>query len=99
MTVCNQGTTVKVKLSKPDYRDHQFADIDLCIAPIVAALNRSGIHTEASCCGHGKIPGRISLRDGRELIIAQNYQEAHRFLRIMKRLRKSCGLPVSYPFG
>ena len=93
--MCKQGITVRVKLSKPDYRGNWFTDIDLCIAPIVAALNRSGIHTEASCCGHGRMPGRISLRDGRELIVAKNYQEAHRLLRIMKRLWEKCGLSVT----
>ena len=43
--------------------------IDFCIADIVAALNAANITTEASCCGHGKINGRISLSDGRELLI------------------------------
>ena len=35
--------------------------IDLCIHHIVAALNAGGVRTVASCCGHGKIPGRIDL--------------------------------------
>lgn len=42
-------------------------NVDPCIADLVCALNRAGLHTVASCCGHGKIPGRISLRDGREI--------------------------------
>lgn len=41
--------------------------IDSCIAPIVKALNDGGVETVASCCGHGKGPGRISLADGRDL--------------------------------
>lgn len=41
--------------------------IDFCIADIVAALNAGGIETVASCCGHGKGDGIISLQDGREL--------------------------------
>jgi hypothetical protein len=44
-------------------------DIDLCIADIVAALNAANIITVASCCGHGKMDGIISLEDGRELIV------------------------------
>ena len=44
-------------------------DIDLCIADIVAALNAANIVTVASCCGHGKMPGNIILKDGRELIV------------------------------
>jgi hypothetical protein len=45
--------------------------IDPCIAPIVAALNAANIATVASCCGHGKRPGLISLEDGRELTITE----------------------------
>lgn len=44
-------------------------DIDFCIADIVAALNAANITTVASCCGHGKQDGVISLEDGRELVI------------------------------
>lgn len=48
---------------------------DPCIAPIVKALNEAGIPTVASCCGHGERPGNIALRDGRELILAKDFQE------------------------
>ena len=41
--------------------------VDYCIADIVAALNAANIRTVASCCGHGKIKGVVSLEDGREL--------------------------------
>jgi hypothetical protein len=43
--------------------------IDYCIADIVAALNAAGVYTSASCCGHGKMDGIISLEDGREILI------------------------------
>jgi hypothetical protein len=43
--------------------------IDKCIAPIIKALNDSGIYTSSSCCGHGKDDGIITLHDGRTLII------------------------------
>ncbi len=36
--------------------------IDFCIHNIIAALNAGGVRTAASCCGHGKIPGRIDFR-------------------------------------
>lgn len=55
---------------------------DPCLAPLVKAINdspdmpvtisrRSGhpLRTLASCCGHGKAPGRITLADGRELLL------------------------------
>ena len=43
--------------------------IDFCIADIVAALNAANMPTIASCCGHGVMPARIDLADGRVLII------------------------------
>lgn len=43
---------------------------DPCIAPIVSALNAGGIHTIASCCGHGRNDSTIGLTDGRWLVIA-----------------------------
>ena len=50
--------------------------VDDCIAPLVALLNQFGYPTAASCCGHGHRPGNIVLSDGRELIIARNFDEA-----------------------
>lgn len=50
--------------------------IDRCIAPIVLALNEAGVRTVASCCGHGKRPGSIALADGREIIIAKDFDQA-----------------------
>ena len=43
--------------------------IDWCIHHIVAALNAAGIETVACCCGHGKMDGVITLKDGREIRI------------------------------
>jgi hypothetical protein len=48
--------------------------IDWCIHQIVAALNAGGVHTVASCCGHGRLPGRIDLEDGRTLTITKTPQ-------------------------
>ena len=44
--------------------------IDRCIGHIVAALNAGNVPTEASCCGHGRMFGRIDLEDGRVLVVA-----------------------------
>jgi len=62
---------------------------DPCIAPLVKALNECealpaapsrlnpiGIRTLASCCGHGKAPGRIALADRRELFILPDFASA-----------------------
>ena len=55
--------------------------IDWCIHRIIAALNSGPVsaRTMASCCGHGRMPGRITLEDGRELMIfpdEQTFKEA-----------------------
>lgn len=49
--------------------------VDFCIADIVAALNAGNIITEASCCGHGIIPGSILLADGRHLIVREKFNQ------------------------
>lgn len=49
---------------------------DPCLAPLVKALNKAGMPTVASCCGHGRIPPRIALNDGRDLIIVGGICEA-----------------------
>lgn len=50
--------------------------IDYCIHHIVAALNTGNIPTVASCCGHRKWKGVITLADGRVLIV-QPETETH----------------------
>ncbi len=52
--------------------------IDTEIRPLVIALNLAGMETVASCSGHGHRPGNIALRDGREVIVARNYDEARK---------------------
>jgi len=47
----------------------KYVGIDSCIAPIVNALNSSGILTRGSCCGHEKADSGILLQDGREILI------------------------------
>lgn len=51
---------------------------DPCLVPLVAALIDAGIETVASCCGHGRRPGTIALRDGRWLVIAKDRAENDR---------------------
>lgn len=48
------------------------------IADLVSALNKAGIRTVASCSGHGHRPGNIMLADGRELVIARDFDEARK---------------------
>lgn len=52
---------------------------DPCIADVIEALNAGGLRTVASCCGHSEKPGRISLADGREMLLLRPADElAHR---------------------
>jgi hypothetical protein len=44
------------------------------IADLVDALNTGDLSTVASCSGHGHRPGRISLKDGRELLVMNSEQ-------------------------
>ena len=80
--MCKWGTSTAIMLTIP--RDlsytgearQKLVDVDMCIAPLVSALNAAGFTTVASCCGHGKGPGNIALADGRELIIAPDFTTA-----------------------
>ena len=78
--MCEWGNCKRVKVWIPPDLDcagrgkWKYAAIDSCIAPIVNALQRTGINMRGSCCGHGKHRGRIDLEDGRILWI-QSPQE------------------------
>ena len=51
-------------------------DVDLCIAPLVAALNAANIPTAGCCCGHGKRFGSILLGDERVLLVCTEAMDA-----------------------
>lgn len=94
--MCKEGVTrpVRVKVpadlsctGKERWKD---AKIDVCIAELVEALQRSGIDMRGSCCGHGKAVGTILLQDGRILIITAD----DRFLaddRVMAKVNEAFG--------
>lgn len=66
--MCQHGDTVETIIGgKP-------VAVDRCIVQLVIAINSGGAQTVASCCGHGHRPGRISLRDGRELFVLPSYE-------------------------
>ncbi len=79
--MCKWGTDVEVPVIVPASNSYTGCDrpdivkIDACIAPIVDALNRAGVRTDGSCCGHGQYPGWIVLHDGRLLTITENDRE------------------------
>lgn len=61
--MCKWGTDKTVTINGSDIA------IDSCIAEIVDALNRGGVRTIGSCCGHGKGDGDVLLADGRRLVV------------------------------
>ena len=79
--MCKWGTEVEIKghtnrQGKPFY-------VDDCIASLIQVLNDGGVETIASCCGHGE-SGNIALRDGRELIIAKDYETARLYEKLIR---------------
>ncbi len=64
------------KLVMPKNYDLMLSGVDEEIRGLVDALNKNGFETIASCSGHGKMMGNIALRDGREIMIIENYEKA-----------------------
>ncbi len=56
----------------------QIEGVDEEIRPLISALWSAGIGTKASCSGHGHRPGNIVLADGRELVVAPDYETARK---------------------
>lgn len=89
--MCEHGDTVTMRVPVPAELSHSGRNewkakpVDRCLAPLVAALNDGALRTVASCCGHGKQPGRIALDDGRELVIAMTTDQADRMEAIYGR--------------
>ena len=64
-----EAAMVTIRTGTPEHHGRDGVWCDPCIADIIRALNDGGVTTIASCCGHGQRAGRISLTDGRELIL------------------------------
>lgn len=73
--MCKWGTNVILSVPIPANLSHtgefrwDIKGVDSCIAPIVDALNKGGVFTSNSCCGHENGPGVIFLHDGRSLVV------------------------------
>jgi len=73
--MCEWGKTTNLLVPIPANLSHtglfrwDYKPVDSCLAPIIDTLNKAGIYTASSCCGHSKEPGSIILHDGRELIV------------------------------
>lgn len=55
--------------------------IDHCIIELVERINEAGLETDASCCGHGFQPTRISLKNGAEILVL-NFEQAQRVAKL-----------------
>lgn len=64
MQMCEWGNDVQVTLPSG-----KMVDVDSCIAAFVDRLNKAGIDTVASCCGHGKLPPTIALKGDRWMML------------------------------
>ena len=70
--MCKYGNTVALKIKG------KTITVDSCISELVKKLNKIGLRTVASCCGHNKRPANIALKDGKEIILCKNYKEARK---------------------
>ena len=79
--MCEWGNTKILKINGKD------RVIDSCIYDLVKVLNDNGFETVACCCGHGKQPPRISLKDGWELLIF-DYDTAQKISKLFPPINK-----------
>jgi len=77
--MCDKIKTLKI--------NGKIRDIDECIFDFVKLLNDNGYTTIASCCGHGKQPINIALKDGREIRIIKNYKDARKVDKLFLPIR------------
>lgn len=70
--MCRWGDTVSVTV------DGRTFYVDSCISELVFTLNKAGLKTVASCCGHLKRPANIALADGREIVICPDFATARK---------------------
>ena len=61
--MCEHGTTRVISIWNSKLKTVREVGVDSCIAEFVMMLNRNGMETIASCCGHGNQPTSIILRD------------------------------------
>ena len=80
--MCEHGSTVDLLVPVPagDAWEGEMMwkikPIDLCLAPIIVALNSAGVLTRSHCCGHGQYRPEIVLHDGRILVIFDDPDQA-----------------------
>lgn len=82
--MCKWNTVVPMPLNG------RVRDIDSCMALLIATLNTiPALETVACCCGHGKGPGNVILKDGRELFIAPDFETARKWDSLLQYSEKT----------
>lgn len=78
---CDYVDKVNVRI---DWRE---VEIDSCISKMVDALNKGGVKTITSCCGHGVTDGYILCEDYLLVVSKERNKEArNRYLRDWERI-------------
>ncbi len=72
--MCEWGTTTRINAYNSKLEYERRIGVDSCIAEFVQMLNDNGHETVASCCGHGKQPPSIILRDDTWLLFLTREQ-------------------------
>lgn len=67
--------------------------VDEEIRDLVDVLNQNGYETIASCSGHGNMMGNIALRDGREIMIIEDYDKSRLIEKIL--IKKGLYKPIN----
>ena len=57
--MCDQRNKTEIAISHPK----KYIKVDKCLANIIAIINVAGYKTVACCCGHGKYPMTIILKN------------------------------------
>ena len=85
--MCKWGNTTIIKTYNSKFDKLREIEVDSCIAEFVKMLNENDYETVASCCGHGKQPSRISLRDGRDIFLV-SFEEAQEITKVFPSINE-----------
>lgn len=54
--MCKEGQVGKVRILNKDLKSFRTISVDKCLVPLIRELNKHGLRTQSSCCGHGFKP-------------------------------------------
>ena len=71
--MCKWGKTKKVWVIKENHK----VEVDKCMAPLIKVLNKYGIETLASDCGHGKSEKSSVIFSSKNIRLRLGASKAH----------------------